>query len=319
MEKKEFYFQSQDGKTLIHGIEWVPDEKPKAVLQICHGMVEYIERYDEFANFLASRGYYVVGHDHLGHGESVSSKTEYGYFHRTKGNAILQADIHKVRLRTQQRYPGLPYFLMGHSMGSFLVRQYIQKNSRGLSGVIIMGTGHQPALVLYVGIGLCRFLSKLKGGHFRSTKVNQMAFGGFNKRFMPARTSMDWLSRDEERVDAYLAHPWCNFTFTVNAYEHLFLGILKLSSKKENDAISRNLPIFFISGKDDPVGGFGKGVIKVYKKYKRMGMKQVCLRLYEKDRHELLNEIDRKRVMQDLYDWLEYTLDRSKSKDQRSR
>lgn len=304
MKKNEIYFKSGDGRTDIHAIEWIPEEEPKAVLQICHGMVEYIDRYDEFARFLVQKGYYVVGHDHLGHGASVRGEEEYGFFHETKGNEVLQRDIHTLRVCTKKKYPTVPYILMGHSMGSFLVRQYIQTKGEGLAGVILMGSGHQPAIVLRAGMALCRVFSKVKGDHYRSVWVDRLAFGGFNRKFAPARTKMDWLSKDNSRVDAYLAHPWCNFTFTVNAYYHMFSGMLELTKTKRNDLIPKDLPIFLVSGKDDPVGGFGKGVIKVYKEYKSIGLKQVRMHLYEKDRHELLNETDRGRVMWDIYEWL---------------
>lgn len=305
MKKNEFYFKSSDKRTAIHAIEWIPEGEPKAVLQICHGMVEYIDRYDEFARFLSQKGYYVVGHDHLGHGASVRGEEEYGFFHETKGNEVLQSDIHALRICTKKKYPTIPYFLMGHSMGSFLVRQYIQKNGEGLTGVILMGSGYQPAIVLRGGMALCRLFSKVKGDHYRSEWINGFAFGGFNRKFVPARTTMDWLSKDEDRVDAYLAHPWCNFTFTVNAYYYMFAGMLELTKRKQNETIPKNLPIFLVSGKDDPVGAFGKGVVKVYKGYQNIGLRQVRMLLYEKDRHELLNETDRDKVMRDIYEWLE--------------
>lgn len=302
--KQHFYYPSQDGQTQIHAIEWIPEGKVKAILQISHGMVEYIERYDKFASYLNTRGYYVVGQDHLGHGESVLSEELHGYFAKAQGNEYVIGDIHQLRQLTSEKYPNIPYFMLGHSMGSFLTRQYLTLHGKGLAGAIIMGTGNQPLFLVKLGKYLCRIVAAIKGWTYRSTFVNNMAFGGYNKKFEPARTSMDWLSRNSENVDNYLKHPWCTFTFTVNAYYHMFRGMEHLLKKENFQKIPKDLPVFFVAGKDDPVGNFGKGVVQVYKKYKKE-FTDVSLKLYEKDRHEILNEIDRKKVFQDLYAWME--------------
>ncbi len=302
--KNHFYYQSKDGKTRIHAIEWAPETEVKAVLQISHGMVEYIDRYDEFAHFLSQRGYYVVGQDHLGHGESVHNDSCHGYFHETHGNEYVIGDIHKLRKITSKKYPDVPYFMLGHSMGSFLTRQYITIYGDGLSGVIIMGTGNQPLPLIRLGKILCRIIAGLKGWTYRSSFINNMAFGSYNKRFQPARTKMDWLSKNEDNIDSYLKDPWCTFLFTVNAYYHMFRGIEQLSLRKNFDRIPRNLPVFFVAGKDDPVGNFGKGVTTVWRKYKKSGFKDVSLKLYENGRHEILNETDRHIVFRDIYLWL---------------
>lgn len=313
--KKNFYYPSADSRTKIHAVEWTPESEKekqsqsegqtKAVLQICHGMVEYIDRYDEFASFLAERGYVVVGHDHLGHGESVAGETEYGYFHETRGNECVIEDIRALRRQTEEKYPGIPYFMLGHSMGSFLVRQYIQTEGNGLAGAIIMGTGYQSGALLALGRAVCRVAAAFGGWHCRSGLVNAMAFGGFNRRFHPARTPMDWLTKDEKIVDAYLANPWCTFTFTVNAYDQMFRGMQQLVRKDSLRELPKELPLFLTAGAQDPVGGFGKDVEKVFRKYKDCGCTDVRLKLYEGDRHEILNETDRQNVYQDLYEWLE--------------
>ncbi|HBA64518.1 MAG TPA: alpha/beta hydrolase [Lachnospiraceae bacterium] len=310
--KAEFFYPSRDGMTQIHAIEWVPEGNVKAVLQISHGMVEYIDRYDEFAEYLAGQGYYVVGHDHLGHGKSVTEEDRLGYFHETRGNDFVIGDIHELRMRTMKKYPEVPYFMLGHSMGSFLLRQYIQMYGKGLAGVLIVGTGYQPAIVLHVGRALCRIISLVKDDHVRCKIVDGMAFGGYNKRFEPARTSKDWLTKDEAIVDKYLADPWCSFMFTINAYYHMFGGMLQLTKRKNLKKIPKELPVYFIAGKDDPVGNFGKGVEKVYHQYRALGIKDVSIRLYETDRHEILNETDRQQVFKDIWFWLELKRKRRK-------
>ena len=141
--KHEFYYTSRDSVTKIHAIEWIPDGEVKGILQICHGMVEYIDRYDEFAKFMSGHGYYVVGHDHLGHGKSIQTEADLGYFDERKGNQYVIGDIYQLQEMTKKKYPDVPYFMLGHSMGSFLLRQYLTMYAGGLSGAVIMGTGYR--------------------------------------------------------------------------------------------------------------------------------------------------------------------------------
>ena len=302
--KQDFYYLSKDGRTQIHASEWIPAGKPRAILQICHGMVEYIGRYAEFARFLADAGFYVTGNDHLGHGESVTSDEMHGFFHKEHGNEYVIGDIHTLRQTTEKKYSGVPYFMLGHSMGAFLLQQYIEMYGAGLKGAIIMGTGSQPPMVLKAGRLLCRTLAAFKGQMYRSTMVNNTAFGSYNKRFEPARTTHDWLTKDENIVDQYLADPWCTFMFTVNAYYHMFGGIEYLQKKEHIAQIPRELPLLVVSGAEDPVGDFGKGVQKAYESYKAAGIRDLSLKLYPGDRHEILNELDRQQVYQDLLDWM---------------
>ena len=304
--RDEFYFPSKDGNTEIHTIEWKPEGKVRAVLQICHGMVEYIGRYDEFAQFLCGKGFYVVGNDHLGHGKSVQSKSEYGFFNEKYGNACVLGDMHTLRQRTEKKYPDVPYFMLGHSMGSTLLRQYIQMYGNGLSGAVLMGVvSDQNKLLLEFGKRLCRVMAAFRGWHYRSRMIDSMAIGSYNKKFKPARTRADWITSDQEHLDAYVEDPLCSFMFTVNAYYSMFGGMLLMNRKESVYMIPRTLPVLFVSGAEDPVGDFGKGVRKVYEKYKNAGIQDVSLRLYAGDRHEILNETDRKQVYEDLLEWFE--------------
>lgn len=303
--KNEFYYPSRDGSTQIHGIEWLPEGEIKGILQICHGMVEYIERYDEFAKTCASCGYYVVGHDHLGHGQSIQNSDDYGYFQETKGNQYVIGDIHKLREMTMKKYPGVPYYMLGHSMGSFLLRQYLTMYGAGLAGAIIMGTGHQSRFLLEAGQFVCRMIAGVKGWRYRSTLVNNMAFGSYNKKFEPSDTKKDWITSDEEHLKKYVADPLCSFIFTVGAYYQMFEGMKVLDMKESMEKIPKELPVFFVAGEDDPVGNFGKNVRKVYEKYKSAGLKKVDFKLYPNDRHEILNETDRKQVYEDILNWMD--------------
>ena len=230
--RDEFYFPSKDGNTEIHTMEWKPDGEVKAVLQICHGMVEYIRRYDEFAQYLCDQGYYVVGNAHLGHGKSIQAKSEYGFFHEKYGNACVLGDIHTLRQRTMKKYPDVPYFMLGHSMGSSLLRQYIQMYGNGLSGVILMGVvAERRQAQLLFGRRFCRLIAVFRGWHYRSKLVDRMVNGPFNKKFKPARTRADWITSDRERLDAYVSDPLCSFIFTVNAYYNLFSGMIGMQKR----------------------------------------------------------------------------------------
>ena len=304
--RDEFYFPSKDGNTEIHTIEWKPDKEVKAVLQLCHGMVEYIGRYDEFAQFLCDKGYYVVGNDHLGHGKSVQAKSEYGFFNEKYGNVCVLGDIQTLRQRTAKKHPDGPYFMLGHSMGSSLLRQYIEMYGNGLAGVVLMGTveDHSKAALLF-GKRLCRIMAAFRGWHYRSKLVDDLAIGGYNKKFKPARTQADWITSDYERLEKYATDPLCTFRFTVNAYYNMFLGMINMQRKESVYMIPKGLPVLFVSGAEDPVGGFGKGVRKIYEKYRAAGIQDVALRLYTGDRHEILNETDRQQVYEDLFGWFE--------------
>lgn len=302
--KKEFYYPSSDGVTQIHGIEWLPEGDVEAVLQICHGMVEYIDRYDGFAKYLTERGFCVVGHDHLGHGKSVQSQEHLGFFHETAGNKYVIADIHRLRKITQKKYGEVPYFMMGHSMGSFLLRQYLTMRAEGLAGAIIMGTGCMPYSLLAAGQKVCKAIAAVKGWNYRSEFVNQLGMGGYNKQFEPSDSTKDWITSDEEMRKAYEADPLCSYTFTVNGYYQMFEGMKVLTKKESMAKIPKDLPVFFVSGAEDPVGENGKGVVKVFQKYENSGISDVQMKLYPGDRHEILNETDRMEVYEDLYQWM---------------
>lgn len=303
--KKEFCYPSRDGVTQIHAVEWIPEGEVKGVLQICHGMVEYINRYHDFAEYMCERGYYVTGHDHLGHGQSIRNEEDYGYFEEKKGNQFVIGDIQKLREMTIEKYPDVPYYMLGHSMGSFLLRQYLTMYGKGLSGAIIMGTGYQRSAVLNMGQLVCRVIAAFKGWRYRSRFVDKLSFGSYNKRFEPGETSKDWITSDKDHRQKYVNDPLCSFMFTLGGYYQMFEGMKVLTRKESMERIPKDLPVLFVAGADDPVGAFGKGVEKVYKKYKTAGMQQVSMHLYEGDRHEILNETDREQVYEDLYQWIE--------------
>ena len=307
MEKKHFTYPSRDGITDIHAICWIPDGEIRAILQISHGMVEFIDRYDEFAGFLADRGILVAGNDHLGHGKSVRSEDFYGFFAEKEGNKTVLGDIHRLRSILEKQYPGTPCFLLGHSMGSFLVRQYLCLHGEGLAGAVVVGTGYQKRLAACAGLLITRVLAVFKGWNYRSGFVDGLAFGGYNRKFGSV-DGKEWLSRNEENVRRYKGEPLCNFRFTLNGYYNLFYSLYTLTFPQNLQKMPKDLPVFFVAGEDDPVGKFGKGVRTAYQQFLNAGMKRVTCKLYPDDRHEILNELDRDVVYEDIFHWMEEVL-----------
>ena len=307
MVKEEFYFDSRDGESKIHAVRYRPEDpgKIRCVLQVVHGMAEYAERYEEFAAFLVERGFVVTGDDHLGHGKSVGDKGKQGYFCEQDPATVLVRDEHRLKKMTEEAFPHVPYVIMGHSMGSFITRNYICRYGSGIAAAIIMGTGMQPKAVLGMAKILVRLQKLFCGSKHVSRLIDKMAFGGYNKEIPNPRTAFDWLSRDEERVDLYLADPDCGFPFTVNGFGALFMLVSRLYSPENLKAIPKKLPVLMISGDADPVGDYGKGVRKAYDSLKTAGLEDISLKLYQGGRHELLNESNRTQVMEDVYAWVE--------------
>lgn len=305
MRIEEFYFDSRDGKSKIHTVCWMPEGEPKAILQIVHGMAEYIERYQAFAEIMTENGFCVVGDDHLGHGKTASfNEAQQGYFCEQDAATVLVRDEHRLKKLMQEKFPGKPYYIMGHSMGSFITRNYLCNYGTGIQGAIIMGTGMQPKGLLMASRLIAGIQKKLFGEHHVAKFIDRLAFGSYNKKIEQPRTAVDWLTKDESQVDKYVAHPDCGFVFTVNGFATLFELIWRLHNPNNLERMPKDLPLFLVAGAADPVGDYGKAVTKVYESYKKLGLKDVSLKLYDNDRHELLNETDWKDVTNDILNWL---------------
>ncbi len=309
MVKEEFFFDSRDGKTRLHAVRYSPDEGAvRCVLQVVHGMSEYVERYEEFARFMTRRGFVVTGDDHLGHGKSVGDGGKYGYFCEQDPATVVVRDVHRLKKITQEKYPSVPYVIMGHSMGSFITRNYLCRYGTGVRAAVIMGTGMQSRLTLGAARAVAGIQKLFCGGDHKSRLLDRMAFGGYNKKIQNPRTPSDWLSRDPERVALYNADPLCGFCFTVNGFGTLFELIARLHRKEYLKGMPETLPVLMVSGTEDPVGGYGRGVRQAYESLKEAGLSQITLKMYEGGRHELLNETNRAEVMQDILDWIEKTV-----------
>ena len=303
MTRNEFYYNSSDSRTKIHAIKWIPEGEIKAVLQISHGMLEHIERYEEFANYMAKNGILTVGNDHIGHGSSVLNEEYRGYFGEEDGNMVLIEDMHSLMNIIKSEYPDKPYFILGHSMGSFLTRQFITLYGNEIEGAVISGTGQQPLGLIKFGVFITRFIALFKGWSYRSKFVDFLSLGSNNNKFKPARTKFDWLTQDTDIVDNYISDFRINFIFTLNGFYNMFNGILRMNDAKKLVNIPKDLPIIFISGSKDPVGNFGKDVAKAFNMYKKLNLSNISMKLYKDDRHEILNELDREQVYEELLMW----------------
>ena len=309
MKRQNFTLNSHDHITKLHGMMWKPEKEVRAVVQLVHGMIEYVERYDAFASWLAERGIFVIGHDHLGHGDSVVCRDDWGFFEEENGNRVLLEDMHQVRLRVQEKFPDVPYLIVGHSMGSFLTRQYLCLHGEGIHAAVILGTGDMPAGLLRFGMFLTSSMASVRGWRYRSRLVKLIVFGTYNKRIHPHRTDSDWISRDEAIVDAYKKEPRTSFDFTLNGYYNLFYSMYCLKNRDYLERMPTDFPILLAAGAEDPVGSYGEGVRRVQKELLALGVKQVDLKLDPDDRHELLNELDREQVFEDIGGWILQTLD----------
>ena len=288
--KTEFTFPSCSGLVEIHAAKYIPNTEVKAIFQIAHGMAEHFERYEKFIDALCANGFAVYTNDHIGHGKSVSEKCEKGFFGKD-GYKTVVADMAKLTSIAKEEYGALPYVLFGHSMGSFMVRVYAADPSYNtmIDKLIACGTaGANPGAG--IGIGLCNCIAAFKGEHHRSKMIDGIAFGAYNKKF-EGRTNFDWLTKDNDIVDAYIADEDCGYLFTVNGYKGLFGALKSANGKGWENKVPKSLPVLLIAGADDPVGNYGKGVKEVYDKLKASGH-EVDIKLYPNARHEILNESD---------------------------
>ena len=298
----DFYYPSC-GSGMIHGCRWEPETAPVAVVQIVHGVAEHIARYDDFAAFLASKGILVVGEDHMGHGESVDAEGNLGKFAGGWHKAV--ADVHRLLCYTRMEHPDVPYILLGHSMGSFMVRTLLCKYPQsGVDGAIISGTAWMHRAIVNSGIAAATLVGKRNGMDTPSKFLNDMMFGSYCNRIAQPRTPCDWLTRDAQIVDAYVADPLCGFPMTAALAKNMLNGIKYIQEPANLAKMRKDLPVYFFAGSDDPVGNYGAGVRKAAEQFVKAGMENVSLKLYPQCRHEVLNELNKEEVYADLLDWM---------------
>jgi alpha-beta hydrolase superfamily lysophospholipase len=299
-----FTFQTAD-ENEIFAKKWVDDTTPKAIVQISHGMAEHIMRYDSFARELVKANIFVYGNDHRGHGETGTHTDSIGYLADGDGFEKVVQDMQQLTTIIEKEYPSVPIYLFGHSMGSFLSRRYIQLFGNRLAGVILSGTRGDPGVMGKIGKMLAARECKKNGQKSPSLLMNNLTFGKYNKAFRPNRTVFDWLSRDEAEVDKYMDDPLCGGIFSAGFFYDFLSGIGTINLPHNIELIPSELPIFLVSGTMDPVGGKnGKGVMEAAQAFKSAGLNDVTVKLYEGARHEILNEINKDEVQQDIVKWI---------------
>lgn len=326
VKKKETFIPSSNGRDKLHVVVWEPQGEVRAILQISHGMIELVDRYDGFARYLAERGFVVAGNDHLGHGLTASNVDELGYMNAYDASMAIVADLHRVTRCLKKAYRGVPFFLMGHSMGSFMARRYMSdygfdpnypspytKNS-SVDGFICMGTGSMPECVLQIGKLVFALEKSRHGEKYRSRLMEVLAFGTYNRGIprktvvdgeIRKRTEKDWISSDPHMVDAYIDNPLCQFSFTLKGYETLFNTLHYIQEDRNMARIPKDVPVLFVSGDRDPVGHYGRDVLRLYELYHRKISHNVACYLYEDCRHEILNDRCAVKAYRDIEKWLD--------------
>lgn len=298
-------FASSDGKNTVKAKIYVPkDREIIGVVQLAHGMIDHVGRYVELADFLTGEGYVFAGNDHLGHGESAASPSDFGFFAEKDGVDKVLLDLLSMNKILRERFPSFKPVIMGHSMGSFLSRLYTEKYPDTVSGHIIHGTGGPMGIILPFGKAVVNTVMLFRGKRARSKLVAKMAFMGYNSKFPKEEGSFAWLTREVERVSGSDRNEYTTFTFTLSAYRDLFRMVGKSNSKKWFSSYPKDMPTLVMSGDMDPVGAYGKGPKYVYSHLKSSGVTSVTLKLYEGARHELFNESCRQEVFLDMKAWL---------------
>lgn len=306
VDKRIFCVRSSDGIHDLSGVVYLPDGEIKGLFQVVHGMTEHIDRYDGFLSDMAAEGWISFGYDHLGHGRTVNDDSELGFIAKKRGWELLAKDVkvYSDAVREQFGNADMPLCLMGHSMGSFVVRLAAQRFVKPWR-LIVMGTGG-PNPAAGIGLALIEAIKLLWGDKHFSRLIDSIAFGSYNKRF--GGTSADdpklWLTNDPDVRRKYYADPYCTFNFSVSAMGDLIRLIKYTNDEKWYREIPSQLPILLVSGEDDPVGNYGKGVRQVEAKLKKQG-KDVCCKLYEGARHEILNDFTYQTVRDDIISFCE--------------
>lgn len=304
MIKNEFYYPSADGKTQIHAVEWKPETEIKGVIQIAHGVTEYILRYENFAEFFTQKGFVVVGNDHLGHGQSIAPNGKTMYFGPNGSWNFVVKDIDTCKQMTKKKYPNVPYMILGFSLGSFLVRTYLIDYAQELlDGAIIMGTGYIPNFKIAIAKMMANKEAKKVGEENTSPVIKSLTFETYNKLFKPNRTAFDWLCSNEEALDEYIKDPLRGENYSAGLFREMLTGMQYTAELKNIQKMNKKMPIFLLSGDKDPVGEFGKGVIKTHEIFKKAGIEDVEIKLYPNLRHDILHEKCKDTIYNDIYDF----------------
>lgn len=305
MRESHFTFSDPDSIS-IFVYHWLPEEsvQTRGVVQVAHGMAETAARYEHFAQFLTGAGYEVYANDHRGHGRTAGDVEHLGIIGEDGYNKMV-INLHQVNEVIHEERPNLPVFLFGHSMGSFLAQKYISLFGGSIRGLILSGTNGKQSPLIHFAVTIALRELRKRGPHAKSPTLNQLLFRNYNKTFSPRRTDFDWLTRDSTQVDRYIADPYCGNLLTTEFYYYFLRGLTELQTPAVLHTIPLHLPIFLVSGSEDPVGNYGKGVLQLVRKYQSLHVSDVSYKLYSGCRHELLNETNRVEVMRDILSWIE--------------
>lgn len=301
MNKQEQTFKSSNKINDIHYYIYEPSSTPIGIIQVVHGMVEHAQLYEAFASYITDKGYILCAHDHLGHGNTGLQSNSFGYFADRDGYTLLIEDTHKLTQLMKIKYGNLPYFLVGHSMGSMIARNYLSSYHKDITGCILSGTAGRHPLSFYGLYGL-KLMAKLKGSKTVSPKVNKMMFNGYQDKKDP---NSNWATRDMQLVKAFEQDPLCQFTFTLSAYVDLLTMLRKCNKKAWFTSFPSDVPILLMSGYLDPVGMYGAGIRQVFEKLRKKDHTNVRIKLYKGEKHNILQDLNKEQVFNDVQDWIE--------------
>ena len=301
---EEFTYESSTGVNQIHALRCKPEGEVRAVVQIAHGISEHIGRYRNFMAYLAEQGFVVAGNDHLGHGRSAVREEEKGVFCPQDGWNHAVQDMVQLHEQMSRDYPGKKYILLGHSMGSFLTRTYLADYPDKYDMAILSGTGHQNKMLIGFGNMIADGIIRKNGYVSDGTALCKLTMGNYLKKIDSPKTPFDWLSCDDEMNRIYMEDPLCGFTASTGMYADMLKGIRYVTDMKNITRMNREKPVLFVSGREDPVGDYGKGVERAYACFKKAGLKDVTMKLYKDGRHEMLNEVNRDEVYAYILAWI---------------
>ena len=304
MNKREFYYPSSDGKTRIHAVEWIPEEEPKAILQIAHGVTEYILRYEEFAEFLTSKGIIVVGNDHIGHGSSIAENAKPMYFGPEGSFKYAVDDVNTLYKTIKEKYENIPYIILGFSLGSFIVRRFLIDYPDTVDGAILVGTGQIAPIKIKIAKFIAKSEAKKHGDDNPTPMIKSLSFDNYNKLFKPNRTDYDWLCLSKTSLDKYIKDEKRGKELSAGLFREMLSGMEYTGNLENIKKMNKDIPIIFLSGEMDPVGEKGKSVKKAYDYFKKAGIKDVSMKLYKDLRHDILHEDNAEQIYQDILEFI---------------
>lgn len=304
MIKNELFFPSSDKQTNIHMVIWEPDDEVLGVVEIVHGVTEHIMRYEEFAEYLNSKGIAVVGIDLLGHGLSTNNGAKKMYFGGVGSWNYVVDDVDRCLVNAKEMYPDVPVTMLGFSLGSFVTRTHLIDRAGAVDAAVLVGTGQTSGLQIKLAQSVVKSETKKYGDNVATEKIRDLTFGTYNKKFAPNRTDYDWLCSSIEMLDKYIADPLRGGVMTVGLFREMLNGMAYTGEKRNIKKMNTGKPILLLSGSSDPVGDMGKGVMKAYKDFLSCGINDVTMRLYDNLRHDILHEDNRNNIYEDIYNWL---------------